>query len=175
MVAVCLDRKLAIKVKELKLKIRTTKFADIPAILKLMREFAEHSDLLEYLEVTENDLQKALFGENGFVQSVMAFDGNLPIAYAFFYPTFSSFRGQKSVYLEDIFITKDYRKFGIGEKMLKEIARIGKDFGAVRMDFQVLKWNDTAINFYKKHGAIMDEDERHFKFTDEAFERLANT
>ena len=40
------------------------------------------------------------------------------------------------------------------------------------MDFQVLEWNTPAVNFYKKHGAIMDEDERHFKFTDEAFERL---
>lgn len=56
--------------------------------------------------------------------------------------------------------------------MLREIARIGKEFGAVRMDFQVLEWNTPAVNFYKKHGAIMDEDERHFKFTDEAFERL---
>lgn len=138
-----------------------------------MREFAEHSDLLEYLEVTENDLQKVLFGKDAFVQSLMAFDDETPIAYAFFYPTFSSFRGQKSVYLEDIFITKKYRKYGIGEKMLKEIARIGKEFGAVRMDFQVLKHNESAIRFYKKYGAVMDKDERHFKFTDEAFESLA--
>ncbi|MGI8543702.1 MAG: GNAT family N-acetyltransferase [Aridibacter sp.] len=146
---------------------------DVPVILELMREFAEYENLLEYLEVTAQDLQKVLFGEDAFVQCLIALDAVEPIAYAFFYPTFSSFRGQKSVYLEDIFITKDYRKFGIGEKMLKEIAKTGKEFGAVRMDFQVLKWNEPAIGFYKKYGAIMDEDERHFKFTDEAFEKLA--
>ena len=56
--------------------------------------------------------------------------------------------------------------------MLKEIARIGKKRGAVRMDFQVLDWNTPAINFYKKHGAIIDEEERHFRFIDEAFEKL---
>lgn len=146
---------------------------DIPVILELMREFAEFENLLENLEVTEKDLQKVLFGEGAFVQCLIAFDKVKPIAYAFFYPAFSSFRGQKSIYLEDIFITENYRKYRIGEKMLKEITRIGKDFGAKRMDFQVLEWNTPAVNFYKKHGAEMDEDERHFKITDEAFENLA--
>lgn len=155
------------------IQISKAKKTDIPAILKLMREFAEYEDLLEFLEVTGKNLEEVMFSKNSFVQSLMAFDGKTPIAYAFFYPAFSSFRGQKSVYLEDIFITKAYRKYGIGEKMLREIAQIGKEFGAVRMDFQVLKWNKPAINFYKKHGAIMEEDERHFKFVDEAFERLA--
>lgn len=155
------------------LSVKTTTLQDIPAILELMREFAEYENLLEYLEVTAEDLQKAIFGENAFVKCLIALDDIKPIAYAFFYPTFSSFRGQKSVYLEDIFITSEYRKYGIGEGMLREIARIGKEFGAVRMDFQVLKWNEPAIGFYKKYGAIMDEDERHFKFTDEAFEKLA--
>ncbi len=146
---------------------------DVPAILELMREFAEYENLLEYLEVTAQDLQKVLFGEDAFVNCLIALDDVEPIAYSFFYPTFSSFRGQKSVYLEDIFITKDYRKFGIGEKMLKEIAKTGKEFGAVRMDFQVLKWNESAIKFYKKNGAEMVKDERHFKFTDETFKKLA--
>lgn len=154
-------------------EIKKTVSNDIPAILELMREFAEYENLLEYLEATEKTLREVIFGKDAFVQSLMAFDGEKPIAYAFFYPTFSSFRGQTSVYLEDIFITKDYRKYGIGEKMLREIARLGKQFGAVRMDFQVLKWNEPAINFYHKHGALMDADERHFKLVDEAFKDLA--
>ena len=157
----------------MKLHIVKTKKTDIPAILELMREFAEYENLLDFLEVTKENLEEVMFGKNSFVQSLLAFDGKAPIAYAFFYRTFSSFRGQRSVYLEDIFITEKYRKYGIGEKILREIARIGKEFGAVRMDFQVLEWNTPAINFYKKHGAIMEEDERHFKFVDEAFEKLA--
>ena len=100
---------------------------------------------------------------------------NEPFAYALYYLNFSSFRGQTGVYLEDIYIQKDFRKYGIGELMLKQIARAGKENGAVRMDFQVLDWNTPAINFYKKHGAVMDESERHFKFTDEAFERFSGS
>lgn len=139
-----------------------------------MREFAEFEKLTQTLAITEENLSDALFGENAFVSCLIAARDEKPIAYAIFFPYFSSFRGQKSVYLEDIFISENYRKFGIGEKMLKEIARIGKEFGAVRMDFQVLDWNAPAINFYKKHGAETDDAERHFKFTDEAFAKLAS-
>lgn len=154
-------------------QIEIAKEEHIPAIIALMREFAEYENLLEFLEITEEKLYNALFGENGFVECLVTTSEDRLIAYALYFLNFSSFRGQVGVYLEDIFIKKDFRKYGIGELMLKQIARAGKERGAVRMDFLVLDWNETAINFYKKHGAIMDESERHFKFTDKAFERLA--
>ncbi len=154
--------------------IRQTVFTDISAIIELIREFAVFENLTDYLEITEEKLNKAMFGENAFVKGLIAFDDETPIAYAIFFRYFSSFRGQKSVYLEDIYITEKYRRIGLGEKMLKEIARIGKEFGAVRMDFQVSDWNNNAINFYKKHGAEFHESERHFLFTGKAFEKLAS-
>ena len=155
-------------------QIETAKEQHIPAIIALMREFAEYENLLEYLEITEEKLYGALFGENGFVECLVATSEDRLIAYALYFLNFSSFRGQTGVYLEDIFIKKDFRKFGIGELMLKQIARAGKENGAVRMDFQVLDWNEPAINFYKKHGAVMDESERHFRFIDEAFQKLSS-
>ncbi len=57
--------------------------------------------------------------------------------------------------------------------MLRSIARYGKPQGYHRMDFQVLEWNESAIKFYEKRGAIRDQDERHFRFIDEAFDKLA--
>ena len=156
------------------ISIRNAILKDIPAIIELMREFAGFEKLTQFLEITEEKLNDAVFGGAAFVRCLIAADAENIVAYAIFFPYFSSFRGQKSVYLEDIFISENYRKFGLGEKLLKEVARIGKEFGAVRMDFQVLDWNTPAINFYKKHGAEMDEIERHFKFTDEAFEKLAS-
>lgn len=154
-------------------QIETAKEKHIPAIIELMREFAEYEYLQDFLEITEEKLFEAVFGENGFVECLVATSDEKPFAYALFYLNFSSFRGQTGVYLEDIFIRKDFRKYGVGELMLKQIARIGRENGAVRMDFQVLDRNTPAINFYKKHGAVMNESERHFKFTDEAFEKLA--
>ena len=156
------------------LRIETAGEKDISAIIELMREFAEYENLLEYLEITEAKLYQAMFGAGGFVECLIASDDEKPVAYALFYLNFASFRGQTGIFLEDLYITENYRGRGLGEMLLRQIARVGKAGGAVRMDFQVLDWNAPAISFYKKHGAKMDESERHFKFTDEAFDRLAS-
>ena len=153
--------------------IRQAKEKDIPAILSLMEEFARFVNLTEYLQVTEEKLAEVMSGDDPFLKSLIAFDAETPVGYAFWYHTFASFRGQKSVYLEDIFIVDEFRQSGIGERILKEIARIGRRSGACRMDLEVLEWNIPAVNFYKKHGALADEHARHFKFTDEAFQKLA--
>ena len=155
------------------LQIKTASPDDIPAIIELMREFAVYEDLLEYFEINAEKLTDAMFGPDAIVGGLIAFDGKLPIAYTLFFPYFASFRGQRGVYLEDIFVAEKYRKLGVGEKLLRQIARIANKEGAVRIDFQVLNWNKPAIDFYLKHDARTDESERHFRFTDEAFERLA--
>lgn len=153
--------------------IRKAAETDVSQIIALLREFAEFENLSEYCETTEEKLLDAMFGTKAFVEGLIAFDKETPIGYAIFYPNFASFRGHRGVYLEDIFIKPDYRGKGIGEAMLKRIARIGAVGGAVRMDFQVLDWNESAIKFYENFGAEMDESERHFKFTDEAFLNLS--
>lgn len=157
------------------MEIRIEKVAekDVPAIVALLREFAEFEQLGHVCEVTEETLVDAMFGPGAFVGGLMAFYGDAPVAYALFYPYFASFRGQRGIYLEDIFIRAEYRRHNVGEKMLREIARMAKAAGSTRIDFQVLENNLPAIRFYEKHGAVRDETERHFKFTDEAFQKLA--
>ena len=113
-----------------------------------------------------------MFGDGAVVDGLIAFDGETPVAYALFYPNFSSFRGQRGLYLEDIYIKSEYRRSGLGEKMLKEIAYTAASRGFERIDFMVLDWNTPAAKFYERLGAIRDNDERHFKFTDDAFARL---
>jgi GNAT superfamily N-acetyltransferase len=146
---------------------------NIPQIFALMREFAEYEKLLEFFEATEERLETALFGDGKVADAILAFDGERAIAYAVFFPYFATFRGQRGIYLEDIFITENARGKGVGEIMLKFIARLARTRGFERIDFQVLQWNTPAIAFYEKLGAVRDEEERHFKFTDEAFQKLA--
>lgn len=154
-------------------RIESATANDVPAIIELMREFAEYENLLEYFEITEEKLSQAMFGTGSFVKCLIALHKEKPIAYALFYPNFASFRGQRGIFLEDFYISENYRRHGLGETMLRQIARIGQAEGAVRLDFQVLDWNRPAINFYRKHGAQIDESERHFKFIGEMFDRLA--
>lgn len=155
------------------LSIRKTELADLPHLVELLREFAEFEYLIEYHEVTEERLFAAMFDSNAVVEGLMAFDENLPIGYALYYPSFSSFRGQRGLYLEDIYINERYRGHGIGERVIRKIARIGAERGCERLDFLVLGWNEAALKFYERLGAVRDEGERHLKFADEAFRRLA--
>lgn len=154
------------------IKIAAAQAADVPRILEMIREFAAFEDLSEFCEVTEASLHDALFGENSCVESLAAFDADELVGYALFYQNFSSFRGQRGFFLEDLYVKPEYRGRKIGEAFLRRIAQIGGSRNFRRIDFQVLDWNETAIKFYEKLGAQRDESERHFKFTGEAFEDL---
>ena len=155
------------------MNIEQAKPEHISAILSLMREFAEYENLLDYLEVTEERLRTALFGEGAVAEAIVAAVDEKTIGYAVFFPSFSTFRGQRGIYLEDIYIQPAHRRGGAGEKMLRHIAQIAASRGYERIDFMVLDWNIPAVNFYKKLGAEIDRSERHFKFVDSAFKNLA--
>ncbi len=154
------------------IQIRKSTPGEVPAIVRLMRDFAEYENLGDYCEITEDRLFDVMFGDDAFVEGLVAFHGDDPVAYAMFYPYFASFRGQCGYYLEDIFIADEYRRNGLGEAMVRIIARLAKQRGFERIDFQVLEWNTPAVKFYEKLGAVRDDSERHFKFIDSSFNSL---
>lgn len=156
------------------LEIRSTQPGDVAAIVDMIRDFAAFENLSEYCEINEERLAEVIFGKNAFVESLVALDGEAPAGYAIFFPYFASFRGQGGLYLEDIYIDPKYRGKGVGEAMLGKIANLAASRGFERIDFQVLEWNTPAITFYEKLGAVRDDGERHFKFTDQAFADLAS-
>lgn len=154
------------------IKIEKAGEKDVSQIIEMLREFAEFENLSQFCKIDEEILHEAMFGARPCVEALLAFDGEQPIGYALFYECFASFRGQRGLFLEDLYIKKDFRGQKIGEAFLKKLAQIGRSRNCARIDFQVLEWNEPAIKFYKKLGAQMDADERHFRFVDEAFEKL---
>jgi len=147
---------------------------DLPTVIELMREFAEYEKLQRYFDVTEDKLHAVMFGDSSFVEGLIVIDDGTTVGYALFYSCFASFRGQRGIYLEDIYVATAFRGRGLGDAMLREIAHLALARGCERIDFQVLKWNDTAIGFYEKLGAVRNDEERHFKFTDRAFVSLTD-
>ena len=156
----------------MELTIRSIRPEDLAPVISLLREFAAFEHLSDYCTATEERLQGAMFGNAAVVEGLIAFDGETPIGYALFYPNFSSFRGQLGLHLDDIYIKSEFRGMGVGESMLKEVARIAALRGFERIDFQVLDWNTPAIKFYEKLGAVSNDEETHYKFADEAFRSL---
>ena len=155
------------------LQIENAEEKDVSQIVEMIREFAAFENLSDYCEVTEESLSDAMFGANSCVEGLIAFDKDKPIGYALFYENFASFRGQRGLYLEDLYVKPEYRGRKIGEMFLKKLAQTAKLKNFARIDFLVLDWNEAAIKFYKKLGAEMNADERHFRFVGEAFERLS--
>lgn len=156
------------------INIRNITQADLPAVMELLHEFAAFESLSDYCTVTEERLFSAMFGDKAIVEGLIAFDGETAVGYALFFPNFSSFRGQLGLHLDDIYVNGEYRGKGIGEAMLKLIARLAASRGLDRIDFHVLDWNTPALKFYKKLGAVCNDEETHFKFADEPFERLSS-
>ncbi|MGI8495439.1 MAG: GNAT family N-acetyltransferase [Pyrinomonadaceae bacterium] len=156
------------------LLVREAELSDVQAIALLIREFAEFEKLTEWCEVTEDDLKEAIFGKKSFVRSLVAMDGNRYVGYAIYFPVFKSFRGERSIFLEDLYVTPDLRGQGLGLVMLKEVARYAREQGYTRMDWQALKWNEAAINFYKNLGAEADDENFDFRLRGAHFSNLAS-
>lgn len=147
---------------------------DILNILRLIEEFAEFEKLFEFCQVSEDDLREVIFGEHKFVNCLVAESENELVGYALFYPVFKSFRGERSMFLEDLYVSPKMRGKGLGLKMLREVARAAKEQNCVRMDWQALKWNTPAIEFYQKLGAKADDENLDFSLRGEDFTRLAS-
>lgn len=154
-------------------RIEKTLPAHLIEIIELMREFAEFEKLSDTFTVTENDLYEAIFGEKAFAGSLIAFQETEAVGFAIFFPVLKTFRGERSLYLEDLYISPDVRGQGLGFKMLKEVAKYAKDNGFDRMDWQALDWNTPAVEFYKKLGAETDHGMIDFRLRGPAFEKLA--
>lgn len=155
-------------------KIRYISALDLSLVISLMKEFAEFEKLSEYCKVSENDLREAIFGVNKFAHCLVAESEKKIVGYAIFFPVFKTFRGERSMYLEDLYVSPKMRGQGLGLKMLKEIARVAKEKNCVRMDWQALAWNTPAIEFYKKIGAKTDDGNLDFALRGADFDKLAS-
>lgn len=156
------------------MNIRKADSEDLPQIVAMMREFAEFENLLGEFSLDVERLSATAFGERAFVRLLVAAEAeNNLMGFALLYPKFASFRGERSLYLEDLYVRKDARGRGFGLALLKTAAKMAKAEGFARLDWQALKWNTPAIDFYHKIGAQSDESNINFRLIGEDFEKLA--
>lgn len=156
------------------ISIRKVDADDLNKIVHLIRDFAVYENLSDYCEVDEARLFRAMFSKNAIAEGLIALDGETAAGYAMFYPAFSSFRGELGLHIEDLFVLEAFRGKCIGLSFIKEIARIARERGFVRLDLMVQQQNLSAVRFYEKLGAEANADERHLKFTGDAFIKLSS-
>ena len=146
---------------------------DVPLILELIRGLAEYERLADQCVASEAGLSRALFGAQPAAEVLLAYADGQPAGFALFFHNFSTFLGRRGLYLEDLFVKPEFRRLGIGRRLLTELARIAVERGCGRFEWSVLDWNAPAIEFYKSLGATPLDDWIIFRVTGRALTELA--
>jgi len=147
---------------------------DIPLIYSFIKEFAEYVRLSHEVAATEETLCATLFGSKRYAEVILARLDDQPVGFAIFFHNFSTFLGKPGLYLEDLFVKPEVRGKGIGKALLIYLARLAVERGCGRFEWSVLDWNESAIEFYKRLGAVPLEDVTVFRLTAESLKRLAD-
>jgi GNAT superfamily N-acetyltransferase len=155
------------------LRILPAEQKDIPLVLAFIRKLAEYERLSHEVVADEDKLRNSLFGPHPAAEVVLAYIENDPVGFAVYFQTFSTFIGRPGIYLEDLFIEATYRGSGIGSAVLAYLANLTKQRGLARLSWAVLDWNEPAIQFYRKLGAIALDDWTVFELSGIALESLA--
>lgn len=138
--------------------IRPATADDCGAIAALIRELAVYEKMEEYSKASGDDLRRHLFGPRPYAEALIAELDGRAVGFALFFHTFSTFRGQPGIYLEDLFVQPEHRGRGLGKALLARLAALAVERGCGRVEWAVLNWNEPAIGFYRSLGARpMDE------------------
>jgi GNAT superfamily N-acetyltransferase len=138
-----------------KLTISAAVETDVATIQSLIRQLAVYERLEDMVTGSEAMLHEALFGKTPSCECVVARVNEVPVGFALFFTTFSTFLCKPGLYLEDLFVVPDERGNGYGKALLKHLAGIGVSRGCGRFEWRVLDWNTPSIEFYKSLGATI--------------------
>ena len=138
------------------IQLRKALATDIPEMLRLVMELAIYEKAPEQVTNTEARMLEEGFGENPAFGCILAEEDTKIVGLAIYYYRYSTWKG-KRIYLEDLIVTESQRGKGTGKLLFDTVIEIGKETNCSGMMWQVLEWNEPAINFYKNYPTRFDE------------------
>ena len=154
------------------LHIRPAIIDDVALLRTMIRELAEFEHELELVTISEEELVRDGFGENPRFRALIADWDGQPAGYALIFGYYSTWVG-RGLFLEDLFVRQPFRGRGIGTALLASVARIAVEEHCYGIHWEVLDWNEKAIELYKALGAEFRDQWRPVLLTGEALSRLA--
>jgi GNAT superfamily N-acetyltransferase len=155
------------------IEIRTATERDVPVILAMIRGLAEYEKLAHLVTATEERLRETLFGIKPAAEVMLAYYDDECAGFALFFTNYSTFLARHGIFLEDLFVKPHLRGKGVGQALLRRLARIAAQRGCGRVEWEVLDWNVPSIQFYKKLGAVPMDEWTKYRLTGESLEKLA--
>jgi GNAT superfamily N-acetyltransferase len=154
--------------------IRDAAPGDTGDLLRLIRELARYERSPDAVEATEADLERALFAGEPRVFALVAEDQGSVMGMAIYFVSFSTWTGRPGLYLEDLFVEPAHRATGIGMALMRTLAARAAARGCTRLEWSVLDWNQSAIDFYRSLGAVPMDEWTTFRLSGDSLARLAS-
>lgn len=154
-------------------KVRQASSEDVSAIFALIQALSEYEKLAHEMVGSEEHLQAGLFGPRPYAEVLVAEVEEKVVGMAFYFYNFSTFLMKPGIYLEDLFVLPGYRRQGIATALLIALARQAVEQGCGRLEWSVLDWNESAIAFYKRIGAVLMDEWTGCRLTGNALVKLA--
>jgi GNAT superfamily N-acetyltransferase len=154
------------------LTIRAATLADAALLRRLIWELADFEKEPDEVRTTEADIARDGFGANPQFRALIAEWHGQPAGFALFLGYYSTWHGA-GLYLEDLFVRPDFRGRGIGTALLARVARAAQEGNRVFIRWEVLNWNQPAIEMYKALGAGFLDEWRSVVLTGDGLRKLA--
>jgi GNAT superfamily N-acetyltransferase len=152
--------------------VRPATPTDVDVILKFVKGLAAFEHEPDAVKATTDDLLRDGFGARPKFEVLIAERGDIPVGFALFFPTYSTWEGRAGIYLEDIFVIEEERGTGVGYKLMTALAAIAVDRGCARLELSVLHWN-PAREFYHRLGLAHQKEWLPYRISGEALKTLA--
>lgn len=157
-----------------RVEVREATRDDVGLIVQLIGELAEYEREPLAAQATPGLIHEALFGATPACECLIGVVDGEAQGFALYFHNFSTWRGRRGVYLEDLFVRPGARGVGLGKALLARLARIAVARGCARMEWNVLDWNEPALKFYRALGAEPLSEWTIHRLTGEALTRLAS-
>ncbi len=146
---------------------------DADTVHRFIVELATYEHAPDAVEVTPAELRAQLASPTPPFECVLAELAGEPVGCAIFFPNYSTWRGRRGLYLEDLVVRERFRGRGIGRALLGHVCGLALARGCTRVEWAVLDWNTPAIAFYRSLGAIALDEWTVYRLADRALDRMA--
>ena len=155
--------------------IRPATPADVPTILRFIRDLATYEREPDAVHATEADLMRDGFGPTPRFSCLIAELDGAPAGFALYFTSYSTWEGHHGLYLEDLYVSPEFRKLGLGKALLGRVAAIAVEQGCPRLEWSVLDWNQPSIDFYHRIGARQKSEWFMMRLSGDALQAIATS